>query len=151
MCLTMSGAVTLLLGGFLPAFAQDSETPIALRHKPNGCRFKSRHRSACPYCGRWRSSGSRQYDCWCDWSGGRHRKTGSANCTDWCWKYVDGAPLLNRWEDPADIPASTPLSTHISKEMKATGFRFCGPTIVYAWMQAVGIVNDHLVTCAFRE
>lgn len=71
--------------------------------------------------------------------------------SSWCWKYVDNEPIVNQWENMADIPASTPLSTRISKDMKAAGFRFCGPTIVYAWMQAVGIVNDHQVTCSFRN
>ncbi len=69
----------------------------------------------------------------------------------WCWKYTDGQPLINAWEQAADIPASTPLSARISKDLKAAGFRFVGPTIVYAWMQAVGIVNDHLVSCEFRR
>ena len=63
------------------------------------------------------------------------------------WAYMDGTPLQNRWSGLGEVPASTPLSTQISKDLKAAGFRFCGPTIVYAFMQAVGMVNDHLVTC----
>ncbi|WP_299830297.1 DNA-3-methyladenine glycosylase I [uncultured Roseobacter sp.] len=63
------------------------------------------------------------------------------------WKYVDGAPLQNQWRTLDEVPAFTPLSTQISKDLKKAGFRFCGPTIVYAFMQAVGMVNDHLVTC----
>ncbi len=63
------------------------------------------------------------------------------------WDYVGGAPLQNRWETLAQVPAFTPLSTQISKDLKQAGFKFCGPTIVYAFMQAVGMVNDHLVTC----
>ena len=63
------------------------------------------------------------------------------------WKYVDGAPLQNAWETLEDVPAFTTLSTQISKDLKKAGFRFCGPTIVYAFMQAVGMVNDHLVSC----
>lgn len=63
------------------------------------------------------------------------------------WNYVDGSPLQNRWKTLADVPAFTPLSTQISKDLKKEGFRFCGPTIVYAFMQAVGMINDHLVTC----
>ncbi|MDF1873301.1 DNA-3-methyladenine glycosylase I [Vannielia sp.] len=63
------------------------------------------------------------------------------------WSYVDHAPLQNRWESLAEVPAFTPLSTQISKDLKKRGFRFCGPTIVYAFMEAVGMVNDHLVTC----
>lgn len=63
------------------------------------------------------------------------------------WDYVDGAPLQNAFETLADVPAQTALSRQISKDLRAAGFRFCGPTIVYAFMQAVGMVNDHLVTC----
>lgn len=63
------------------------------------------------------------------------------------WDYVDGRPIQNRWRRQADVPAATPLSTRISKDMKKRGFKFCGPTIVYAFMQATGLVNDHLVTC----
>lgn len=63
------------------------------------------------------------------------------------WDYTDGRPLQNRWPTLDQVPASTPLSTQISKDLKKAGFRFCGPTIVYAFMQAVGMVNDHLVSC----
>ena len=63
------------------------------------------------------------------------------------WNYVGGTPLQNRWKTQGDVPAFTPLSTQISKDLKKEGFRFCGPTIVYAFMEAVGMVNDHLVTC----
>jgi DNA-3-methyladenine glycosylase I len=66
------------------------------------------------------------------------------------WKHVDGAPLVNHWATLADVPAFTPLSERLSKDLKAAGFRFCGPTIVYAWLQATGVINDHLVTC-FRH
>jgi len=63
------------------------------------------------------------------------------------WDYVGGTPIQNAWATMADVPAFTPLSTRISKDLKKAGFRFCGPTIVYAFMQAVGMVNDHIVTC----
>ena len=63
------------------------------------------------------------------------------------WDFTDGAPIVNRRRSIKDIPAETPLSQKISKDLKARGFKFCGPTIVYAFMQAVGMVNDHLVTC----
>lgn len=63
------------------------------------------------------------------------------------WKYVDGKPLQNAWQTQSDVPTQTPLSVQISKDLKAEGFKFCGPTIVYAFMEAVGMVNDHLVTC----
>ena len=65
----------------------------------------------------------------------------------WCWEYVDGEPLRNNWTTMAEVPASTPLSEQVSKYLKKAGFKFCGPTIVYAWMQACGLINDHLVTC----
>jgi DNA-3-methyladenine glycosylase I len=64
-----------------------------------------------------------------------------------CWNYVGGAPLQNSWTSLAEVPASTPVSTQMSKDLKTEGFKFCGPTIVYAWMQAVGMINDHLVDC----
>ncbi len=67
------------------------------------------------------------------------------------WNYVDGKPLQNRFETMAEVPAQTPLSVQISKDLKKAGFRFCGPTIVYAFMQAVGIVNDHEVGCECHD
>lgn len=63
------------------------------------------------------------------------------------WRYVDGEPLQNNFASDGDIPASTALSARISKDLKVAGFRFCGPTIVYAFMEAVGMVNDHVITC----
>nr|WP_309503269.1 DNA-3-methyladenine glycosylase I [uncultured Roseovarius sp.] len=66
---------------------------------------------------------------------------------NYLWGYVDGVPLQNTWASMADVPAHTPLSSAISKDLKKRGFTFCGPTIVYAFMQACGLVNDHLVTC----
>ncbi len=66
------------------------------------------------------------------------------------WDFVDGRPIQNAWRRLEDVPASTPLSHRISKELKARGFSFVGPTIVYAHMQATGMVNDHLVSC-FRH
>lgn len=65
----------------------------------------------------------------------------------WLWRYVDGAPIQNTFATLAEVPAATPLSERISKDLKKAGFKFCGPTIVYAFMQATGMVNDHLVTC----
>ena len=70
-----------------------------------------------------------------------------ADFSDFCWGYVGGAPIVNRWASLAEVPAFTPLSERFSKDLKKAGFKFCGPTIVYAWMQAVGMVNDHLTTC----
>ncbi|WP_227267597.1 DNA-3-methyladenine glycosylase I [Roseobacter weihaiensis] len=63
------------------------------------------------------------------------------------WNYVDGKPLQNAWQTQAEVPPQTELSGQISKDLKARGFKFCGPTIVYAFMQATGMVNDHLVGC----
>jgi len=63
------------------------------------------------------------------------------------WDYMGGAPLVNHWASLDEVPAFTSLSEQISKDLKKAGFRFCGPTIVYAFMQAVGMVNDHLITC----
>lgn len=63
------------------------------------------------------------------------------------WDYVGGKPLVNTWATMADVPTQTPLSVQVSKDLKAAGFKFCGPTIVYAFMEACGLVNDHIVTC----
>ena len=63
------------------------------------------------------------------------------------WDFTDGRPIQNRFDTMAQVPAETPLSRTISKDLKARGFRFCGPTIVYAFMQATGMVNDHLTGC----
>jgi DNA-3-methyladenine glycosylase I len=63
------------------------------------------------------------------------------------WRFVDGRPIQNAWSAMADVPASTSLSDAVSKDLKRRGFRFVGTTICYAFMQAVGMVNDHLVTC----
>lgn len=63
------------------------------------------------------------------------------------WRYVDGRPLVNHWRAPAEVPVFTPVAEALSKELRRLGFRFVGPTIVYALMQATGMVNDHLVSC----
>ncbi|PKP78106.1 MAG: DNA-3-methyladenine glycosylase I [Alphaproteobacteria bacterium HGW-Alphaproteobacteria-3] len=67
--------------------------------------------------------------------------------SDFLWSFTDGVPQRNKWKSIAQVPAETPMSVSMSKELKKRGFKFCGPTIVYAFAQAVGIVNDHLVTC----
>ncbi len=66
---------------------------------------------------------------------------------DFCWGFVDGKPIQNAWPTIRDVPAQTPLSVEVSKALKARGFKFVGPVIVYAWMQAVGMVNDHTTDC----
>jgi DNA-3-methyladenine glycosylase I len=63
------------------------------------------------------------------------------------WDFVDGKPKVNRFRSTSQVPAETPISRAISKDFAQRGFKFCGPTIVYAFMQAVGMVNDHLVSC----
>lgn len=67
--------------------------------------------------------------------------------SDYLWKWVDGKPIQNRMKTMADVPGSTELSEKISKQLKKDGFKFCGPTIVYAVMQAMGMVNDHMIGC----
>ena len=67
------------------------------------------------------------------------------------WDYVDGRPIQNAYRTLAEVPAETPLSRQISKDLKSAGFKFCGPVITYAFMQAVGMVNDHLVTCPAHD
>jgi DNA-3-methyladenine glycosylase I len=67
--------------------------------------------------------------------------------SEYLWGFVDGEPIDGRRKTIKQIPAETELSRKISKDLKARGFKFCGPTIVYAFMQAVGMVNDHLTTC----
>ena len=66
------------------------------------------------------------------------------------WNFVDGKPIHNSWTDAVQVPANTPLAHMISKDLKKRGFSFVGPTTVYAFMQATGMVNDHLVSC-FRH
>ena len=63
------------------------------------------------------------------------------------WDRVDGRPIQNAFSSDAEVPAETPLSAAISRDLRAAGFRFCGPVIVYAFMQATGMVNDHLTGC----
>jgi DNA-3-methyladenine glycosylase I len=63
------------------------------------------------------------------------------------WDFLGGRPKINRFRSTSQVPAETELSRHMSKELARRGFKFCGPTIVYAFMQAVGMVNDHLVKC----
>jgi DNA-3-methyladenine glycosylase I len=70
----------------------------------------------------------------------------------YCWRFVDGRPKVNRWKSMRQIPATSPESDAFSKDLKSRGFRFVGSTIIYAHMQAVGMVNDHMVDCfRYRE
>jgi DNA-3-methyladenine glycosylase I len=63
------------------------------------------------------------------------------------WGFVDGEPVVGSWRSLAELPAETPLSKALSKDLKKRGFRFVGPTVCYAFMEAVGLVNDHTVDC----
>jgi len=67
--------------------------------------------------------------------------------TDFIWSFVDGKPIINHWKTINEIPATTELSDTISKDLKKRGFKFVGSTIIYAHMQATGLVNDHEVDC----
>ena len=66
------------------------------------------------------------------------------------WDFTDGKPIQNQWSEIGQVPAQTPLAVEVSKALKAQGYKFVGPVIVYAFMQAVGMVNDHLTSC-FRH
>jgi len=67
------------------------------------------------------------------------------------WGYVEYTPVTGHWEKLGDLPASTPLSDRISKDLKKKGFKFVGSTIIYAFMQAIGMVNDHITDCFVYE
>ncbi len=67
--------------------------------------------------------------------------------SDYIWGFVDGKPVQNRFRKDVDVPATSPVSDTISKELKKRGFRFVGSTIIYAHMQATGMVNDHITSC----
>jgi DNA-3-methyladenine glycosylase I len=67
------------------------------------------------------------------------------------WGFVDGKPKINHYKSTRQVPDETAVSRAMSKELTQRGFKFCGPTIVYAFMQATGMVNDHLVTCHRHE
>ena len=66
---------------------------------------------------------------------------------DYLWQYVDGTPVINSWRQHNDLPAHTPLSDRLSKALKRRGFKFVGSTICYAFMQSIGMVNDHTTDC----
>lgn len=70
--------------------------------------------------------------------------------SEWLWAMVGGAPIVNQWRSMEEVPAQTELSVAMAKQLKKAGFKFIGPTIVYAFMQATGMVNDHLIHC-FRH
>ena len=74
-----------------------------------------------------------------------------ASLSDYLWNFTNHQPIINNIETHKDVPATTPLSEKISKELKKKGFKFLGPTTVYAFMQAVGMVNDHENDCFKKE
>ena len=67
--------------------------------------------------------------------------------SDRMWGYVGGEPIIGGYDRLEDVPTQSPLSVQISKDLRQAGFKFCGPTIVYAWMEACGLLNNHLTTC----
>ncbi len=67
--------------------------------------------------------------------------------SNYMWKWVDNMPIQNEWKSTESLPATTPLATDMSKDLKMRGFKFLGPTVWYAFMQAVGMVNDHSTSC----
>ena len=77
-------------------------------------------------------------------------RDGGEDFSEWLWSFAGGAPIQNAWPDSAGRPTQTPESEAMAKALKQRGFTFCGPVIVYAFMQAVGMVNDHGVEC-FRH
>lgn len=71
--------------------------------------------------------------------------------SDFLWGIVGGSPIQNNWTQVGQVPAQTPLAADMAKALKAKGFKFCGPVITYAFMQAVGMVNDHITDCFRHE
>jgi DNA-3-methyladenine glycosylase I len=70
--------------------------------------------------------------------------------SDFIWNYVDGNPIINHPVTMPDVPTTSPLSDRISKDTKKLGFKFVGTTIIYSYLQAVGVVNDHIESCSFK-
>ena len=78
------------------------------------------------------------------------RETGEG-FSDYLWSFVNGKPIQNSWESMEQVPVKTPISEALSKDLKKRGFKYVGPVIIYAFMQAVGMVNDHLIGCHCYE
>ena len=74
-------------------------------------------------------------------------QAGETAFSDFLWEFVDGRPIINHWKNFRDAPVQSPESEAMSKALKKCGFKFCGPVIIYAFMQAVGMINDHEVDC----
>jgi len=75
---------------------------------------------------------------------------GLGSFSDYMWSFVDGEPIINHWASQDQVPAVTPVAEALSRDLKKRGFKFVGPTVVYAHMQATGLVNDHVTSC-FRH
>ena len=71
--------------------------------------------------------------------------------SNYIWDFVDGKPIVNHWKSLSEVPATTPVSDALSKDLKKRGFKFVGSTIIYAHMQATGMVNDHILDCWTRQ
>lgn len=69
---------------------------------------------------------------------------------EYLWEFVDGRPIVNHWQESSEVPITTPISDILSKDLKKRGMTFVGSTIIYAYMQAVGLVDDHLINCCCR-
>jgi DNA-3-methyladenine glycosylase I len=69
---------------------------------------------------------------------------------NYIWHFVDNKPVVNTWKTLAEIPSTSPVAIAVSKDLKKRGFKFVGPTIIYAHLQATGLVNDHLIDCPWR-
>ena len=78
-------------------------------------------------------------------------KENKGSLDNYLWQFVDNSPIINHWKESAQIPVKTQLSDHISRDLKKRGFKFVGSTIIYSYLQAIGIVNDHLMTCHVRS
>ena len=70
--------------------------------------------------------------------------------SNYIWAFVDNKKIINKWTELSEVPAKTELSDKISKDMKKRGFKFVGSTIIYSFLQAIGIIDDHLVSCSFK-
>lgn len=78
-------------------------------------------------------------------------KKAGINFSDYIWSFVDGKPIQNSWKTHSEIPAKTPISDALAQDLKKRGFKFVGSTTCYAFMQAAGLVNDHLQTCFCKK
>ena len=113
--------------------AYDEDKVAGLLENPGIIRNRAKVRAAI--------HNAKVYTCIC-------KKHGSLN--DFLWRFVDYRPIVNHWQTSAEVPATSELSDRISTALKREGFKFVGSTIVYAYMQAIGMVNDHLIDCDYR-